>query len=63
MTKNPAVHFGTRSAARVAVSDFDRVNSAKYPSGGIGTRWVPPSSMYEDDDDYPSSVLGEDSYL
>jgi hypothetical protein len=63
MTKNPVVHFGTRSAARVAISDSDSVDSAKYPSGGTGTRWVPPSSVYEDDNDYPSSVLGEDSYL
>jgi hypothetical protein len=62
-TKNLAVHFGTRSAARVAVSDSGSVDSTKYPSGGIGTRWVPLSSVYEDDNDYPSSILGVDSYL
>ena len=62
-TKNLAVHFGTKSAARIAVSDSGSVDSVKYSSGGIGTRWVPPSSVYEDDNDYQSSVLGEDSYL
>jgi hypothetical protein len=62
-TQTPAVHFGTKSAARAAVSDSGNVDSAMYPSGGVGAKWVPPSSVYEDENDYPSSVLGEDSYL
>jgi hypothetical protein len=63
MTQTPAVHFGTKLAARAAVSDSGSVDSAMYPSGRIGARWVLPSSVYEDENDYPSSVLGEDSYL
>jgi hypothetical protein len=62
-TQTPAVHFGTKSAACAAVSDSGSVDSAMYPSGGIGARWVPPSSVYEYENDYPSSILGEDSYL
>jgi hypothetical protein len=61
--KHSAVHFGTRSAARPAGIDLGSMDSAMYPSSGIGTRWVPPSSVREDDDDYHSSVLGKDSYL
>jgi hypothetical protein len=57
------VHFGTRSAARPAVIDSGSMDSALYHSGGIGTRWVPPSSMHVDDNDYHSSVLAKDSYL
>jgi hypothetical protein len=63
MTQTPAVLFGTKSAARAAVSDSGSVDSAMYPSAGIGARWVPPSSVYEVENDYPSSVLREDSYL
>ncbi len=62
-TQTLAVHFGTKSAARAAVSDSGSVDSAMYFSDRIGARWVPPSSVYEDDNDYPSSVLGEDNYL
>jgi hypothetical protein len=57
------VHFGSKSMAHAAISDLDSVGTAAHLSGRIGTRWVPPSSVHEDDDDYQSSVLGEDSYL
>jgi hypothetical protein len=58
-----AVHFGTRSVARPAVIDSGSVDSASYHSGGIGIRWVPPSLVHVDDNNYHSSVLGKDSYL
>jgi hypothetical protein len=58
-----AVHFGTRSVARPAVIDSGSMDLALYHSNGIGTRWVPPSSVHVDDNDYHSSVLGKDSYL
>ncbi len=61
-TQSQAVHFGFKSMVRAAISDLDSVGTAAHLSGGIGTRWV-PSSVHEDDDDYHSSVLGEDSYL
>ena len=58
-----AVHFGSKPMARAAVSDSDNISTATHPLGGFGSRWVPPSSVHEDDDDYPSSVLGKDNYL
>jgi hypothetical protein len=58
-----AVHFGSKSMAHAAVSDSDDISTATHPLGGFGLRWVPPSSVHEDDDDYPSSVLGKDNYL
>jgi hypothetical protein len=58
-----AVHFGSKLMARAAVSDSDDISTATHPLGGLGPRWVPPSSVHEDDEDYPSSVLGNDNYL
>jgi hypothetical protein len=58
-----AVHFGSKLMARAAVSDLDDISTATHPLGGFGSRWVLPSSVHEDDDDYPSSVLGKDNYL
>jgi hypothetical protein len=58
-----AVHFGTRSAARLAVIDSGSKELALYHSGGIGARWVPPSLVHVDDNDYHSSVLGKDRCL
>ncbi len=58
-----AVHFGTKSAARPAVIDLCGVDSASYHSSGIAAKWVPPSSVHIDDNDYHSSVLGKDTYL
>ncbi len=58
-----AVHFCTKSAARPAIIESCSVDSASYHSSGIGTKWVPPSSVHIDDNDYHSSVLGKDSYL
>ena len=63
MHQNQAVHFGSKSAAHAAVSESGSVVHAMHPSGGISPRWVQPTSVYEDDDYYHSSVLGEDSYL
>ena len=61
--QSQVVHIGSKSMARAAVSDSDSVHIAAHPLGGIGTRWVPPSSVHEDDDDYHSSVLGKDNNL
>jgi hypothetical protein len=58
-----AVHFGTKSAARPAIIDSCSVDLASYHSSGIGAKWVPPSSVHIDDNNYHSSVLGKDSYL
>ena len=58
----PVVHFGTKSAARAALINLGRVHSAVRPDKGMAHRWVPPASVYEDDDDY-NSVLREDESL
>ena len=58
----PAVHFGTKSAARAALIDSDSVHSTLRPSEGMTHRWVPPASVHEDNDDY-NSVLWEDGSL
>ncbi len=58
----PAVHFGTKSAARAALIDSDSVHSAVLLGGGMAHRWVPPASVHADDNDY-YSVLREDGSL
>jgi len=58
----PAVRFGTQSAAGAALIDSDSVHSATRTTGILVHRWVPPTSVHEDDDDY-NSVLREDGYL
>jgi hypothetical protein len=58
----PAVHFGTKSAARAALIDSDSVHSAARPTEGWAHRWVPPASVQEDYDDY-HEVLREDGSL
>jgi hypothetical protein len=61
--QSQAVHIGSKSMARAAVSDSDSVGIAAHPLRGIGTRWVPPSSVHKDDDEYHSSILGKDNNL
>ncbi len=58
----PAVHFGTKSAARAALIDSDSVHSAARPIKGWAHQWVPPASVQEDYDDY-HEVLREDGSL
>jgi hypothetical protein len=58
----PAVHFGTKSAARAALIDSDSVHSAVRPTEGWAHRLVPPASVQEDYDDY-HEVLREDGSL
>jgi hypothetical protein len=58
----PAVRFGTQSAARAALVDYDSEHSAARTTDVWAQRWVPPASVHEDDDDY-NSVLREDIYL
>jgi hypothetical protein len=61
--QHPAVHFGLKSGARASIDDSDSVASALCPTGGMKHWWVPPSLVHVDDDDYHSSVLGENGYL
>jgi hypothetical protein len=61
--KKAAVRFGSKSMARATVIDSDSVSSVVRPTGAMKYRWVPPSSVHEDNDDYHSSVLREDGYL
>jgi len=58
-----AVRFESTSAGRDAVSDVESVNTASTPKTDMSTRWVPPSSVTEETDDYYSQVLREDGYL
>ena len=58
-----AVHFGTKSAANTAIIDSDSVKSVVHPYEGMTHRWVPPTSVHEDDVDEFSSVLREDGAL
>ena len=49
--------------ARAAVIDSNNIASVVHPTRAIKYRWVPPSSVHEDDDDYHGYVLREDNYL
>jgi hypothetical protein len=60
---NSAVHCGSNSMAHAAIIDSNSVTSVEPPIGDLNHRWVPPSSVHEDDDDYHGSVLREDGYL
>ena len=57
------VRFKSTSAGCDAISDVKSVNTASTPKMDMSTRWVPPSSVNEETDDYHSQVLGEDGYL
>ncbi len=61
--KDISVHFGTRSPMRATVIDHDSSSTALHSTADMSTRWVPPSGMPEDYDDYPASVLGKDRLL
>jgi len=63
ISKTNAVHFGSASAARDAVSDTDSVETASIPHMALSTRWVPPISVNKETDKYHSQVLREDGYL
>ena len=58
-----AVRFESTSAGRDAISDVESVNTASTPKTDMSTRWVPPSSVIDDTNEYHSQVLGEDGYL
>ena len=58
-----AVHFDSASTARNAISDAEGDNTAPVPNTGMSTRWVPPSSVNEETDDYHSQGLREDGNL
>jgi hypothetical protein len=57
------VHFGSRSLACTAIIDSDSTTHVTRPARDITHRWVPPSLVHKDDDNYHSSVLREDVYL
>jgi hypothetical protein len=61
--QHPAVRFGSKSGACASIDDSDSVASTLHPTSGIKHWWVLPSSVCEDNNDYHSSVLGEDLYL
>ncbi len=61
--QHSAVHFGSKSGACTSIDDSNSVASALRPTGGMKHWWVPPSSVCKEDDNYHSSVLGEDGYL
>ncbi len=58
-----AVHFNLASTMRDAISDAESYNTVSVPNTGMSTRWVPPSSVNKETDDYHSQVLREDGYL
>ena len=57
-----AVHFGLQSTARATLIDSDNMHSTVRPTGTWAHRWVPPTSVHEDNDDY-SEILREDGSL
>ena len=56
------VRFGTQSSARAAVIDLGGKHSTANDANVWAHRWVLPTSVYEDDENY-NSVLREDGYL
>jgi hypothetical protein len=58
-----SVHFGTRSTARAADVDAVSIETAPSPDASLLARWVPPSGLPADDDDYPSSAHKRDGLL
>jgi hypothetical protein len=58
-----SVHFGTRSPVRAMVINHDSSSTALHSTTDKSTWRVPPSSMPEDYDNYPASVLGKDKLL
>ncbi len=63
MIQNSAVLFGSTSTACDAVSDMDSVATAPTSKMDMSFRWVPPSPVHKETDDYHSQVLREDGYL
>jgi len=52
-----SVHFSTKSTVRAAGIDAVSIETEQSPDASLQARWVPPSHVNEDDDDYPSSAL------
>jgi len=61
--QDQSIHIGTKSTARVADIDAVSIETEASPDAGLQARWVPPSGLQEDDDDYTSSALGGDGLL
>jgi hypothetical protein len=58
-----SVHFGTAQAMRAVDVDAVSIETATSPNASLLARWVPPSGLPADDDDYPSSALERDGLL
>jgi hypothetical protein len=63
VTKNSAVHFGSASAARDAISDNDSIKTPSHSHMALSSRWVPPTSATKETDRYHDQFLREDEYL
>ncbi len=61
--KDLFIHFGTWLPMHATVINHDSSSTALHSTANMSTRWVPPSGMPEDYDDYPASVLGKDGLL
>jgi hypothetical protein len=61
--KDLAIHFGTKLPVRVTAINNNSISMALPSTVDVSTRWVPPSGMPEDSDDYTASVLGKDRLL
>ena len=61
--QDQSVHFGTKSTALDTDIDAVSMETDTSPNTSLQARWVPPSSLQEDYDDYPSSDLGKDGLL
>jgi hypothetical protein len=61
--KDLAIHFGTKLPVRVTAINNDSISTALPSTADMSTRWVPPSGMPEDSDNYTASVLGKDGLL
>jgi hypothetical protein len=61
--KDLAVHFGAKLPVRVMAINNDSISTALPSTVDMPMRWVPPSGMPEDSDDYTASVLGKDGLL
>jgi hypothetical protein len=60
--KDLSIHFGMRLPVRATVINHDSSSMALHSTTDMSMRWVPPSGMPEDYDDYPASVLGKDEF-
>jgi hypothetical protein len=58
-----SVHFGTTLTVRAADVNAVSIETAPSPDTSLLARWVLPSGLPVDDEDYPSSALKRDGLL